>query len=103
MLAEWAGLLQEEPGVHTVPVKLMGTWQHSQPLQGGTQVGHVSHEEHSNLSPPCRGGQSPTTRPSHRDTPSLIKHEKVQPHGTEQRGGISMRGPKPSLGPTPPV
>lgn len=56
MLAEWAGLLQEEPGVHTVPVKLVGTWQHAQPLQGEKQLGHVSHEEQAICPLPAEGG-----------------------------------------------
>lgn len=33
--AQWAGLLEHQPGVHTVPVKLMLTGQHPEPLWVG--------------------------------------------------------------------
>ena len=38
-LAERAGLPQEQPRVHAVPVKLVGARQHPQPLRGGTRGG----------------------------------------------------------------
>lgn len=34
VLAERAGLLQEKPRIHAVPVKLMQAWQHSKTLLG---------------------------------------------------------------------
>lgn len=37
-LAEGAGLLQEQPGVHAVPVELMRAGQHPQPLWGKAET-----------------------------------------------------------------
>lgn len=41
-LAERAGLLQEEPGIHAVPVKLVGAGQNPKPLWGGKRMADVS-------------------------------------------------------------
>lgn len=39
-LAEWAGLLQHQPGVHAVTMELVFTGEHPEPLgKGKTQVG----------------------------------------------------------------
>lgn len=50
-LAERAGLLQQEPGIHTVPVELMGAGQHPQPLPAGKWA-HMS-------TAGCQQGHSP--------------------------------------------
>lgn len=35
--AQWAGLLEHQPGVHTVSVKLMLAGKHPEPLWGGEE------------------------------------------------------------------
>lgn len=40
-LAERAGLLEEKPGVHAVPVKFVGAGQHPQPLWEGKRSADV--------------------------------------------------------------
>lgn len=90
MLAEGAGLLQEEPGVHAVPVKLVGTRQHPQPLRGGKQVGDVSPEGRSNLSLPQKGGRCPPGG----DTLALASEGRLSPR--EQSKWEALAGVAPT-------
>lgn len=57
-LAQWAGLLEHQPGVHAVPVKLMLTGQHPEPLWGGEGRKGSGHS--------CRppGGAAPVLTPA---------------------------------------